>query len=142
MLLETNEHGVSHSFVPFASRTLHDVTVDLTGLTTAPELLSAMRHAAEGIDQGDLVKFTLTGSYPPDAHKDLPFLRTMLSDRFYSVKIKDSSHLQLDAASYENDISLKGEFIRIVLSSELPAEDKDRIICAGLEALRGEEISL
>ena len=142
VLLETTDHGITHRFVPFASRTLHDLTADITGLTTAPEFLAALRTAAEGIPPRDLVKFTLTGSYTPDTHKDLPFLYTMLSDRFYSMKIKDCSRLQLDAASYENDISLKGEFIRTVLASDLPQEDKDRIICAGLEALRGEEISL
>ncbi len=142
VVVETHDHGISHRFVPFASRTLHDLNVDITGLTTAPQLLAALNKAAEGISGTDLVKFTLTGSYTPDTHKDLSFLHTMLKERFYSMKIKDSSRLQLDTASYENDISLKGEFIRMVLASDLPAVDKDRIICAGLEALRGEEISL
>ncbi len=142
VVVETDDHGISHSFHPFASRTLHDIPVDITGLTTAPQLLSALNQAAAGISSADLVKFTLTGSYTPDTHKDLPFLSTMLKDRFYAMKIKDISRLQLDAASYENDISLKGEFIRMVLAADLPHEDKDRIICAGLEALRGEEISL
>ncbi|MBQ3258143.1 MAG: DNA repair exonuclease [Oscillospiraceae bacterium] len=142
VVLETTAHDINHRFVPFASRTLHDLTADITGLTTAPEFLSTLRAAAEGIPESDLVKFTLTGSYTPDTHKDLPFLYTMLQDRFYAMKIKDSSRLQLDAASYENDISLKGEFIRMVLAADLPQDHKDRIICAGLEALRGEEISL
>lgn len=142
VLVETHDHGISHKFIPFASRTLHDISVDITGLTTAPDFLSALRNKAEGIPESDLVKFTLTGTYTPDTHKDLPFLQTMLNTRFYSMKIKDSSRLQLDAASYENDISLKGEFIRMVLAADLPQEDKDRMICAGLEALRGEEISL
>lgn len=142
VLLEVDDRRISHRFVPFASRTLHDITVDITGLNTTPELLKAMQKAAAAIPDSDLVKFTLCGSYGLDTHKDLPFLKTMLSERFYSVKLKDTSRLQIDAASYENDISLKGEFIRTVLASDLPAEDKDRIICAGLEALQGEEISL
>ena len=142
VVVETHENGITHHFVPFASRTLHDLSVDITDCTTAPQLLGALEQAAAGIPSVDLVKFTLTGTYAPDTHKDLPFLRTMLKDRFYAMKIKDCSRLQLDAASYENDISLKGEFIRMVLAADLPQEDKDRIICAGLEALRGEEISL
>ena len=142
VLLETTTHGITHRFIPFAKRTLHDLTADITGLTTAPELLQALKTAAKEIPATDLVKFTLTGTYTPDTHKDPTFLHTMLSDRFYAMKIKDCSRLQLDAASYENDISLKGEFIRTVLASDLPQADKDRIICAGLEALRGEEISL
>ena len=142
VLLETTPQGIAHSFVPFAKRRLHDLTTDITGLTTAPELLAALKNAAKDIPSSDLVKFTLTGTYAPDTHKDLPFLHNMLSDSFYAMKIKDCSRLLLDAGAYENDISLNGEFIRTVLAADLPDEDKDRIICAGLEALRGEEISL
>lgn len=142
VLLETHDHGISHRFVPFAKRTLHDLTADITGLTTAPALLNALKAAAKDIPSTDLVKFTLTGTYPPDTHKDLSFLRGMLSDSFYSIKIKDCSRLKLEAAAYENDISLKGEFIRMVLAADLSDAHKDRIICAGLEALRGEELSL
>ena len=142
VLVEADYDGIRHSFFPFASRTLHDIKMNITGFSTAPEMLAMLRILTEDIPQEDLVKLTLTGSYTPDTHKDIPFLQTILKDWFYSVKIKDCSRLQLDAASYENDISLKGEFIRMVMAADLPQEDKDRIICAGLEALRGEEISL
>ena len=142
VLLESDPNGITHQFIPFASRTLHDISLNITDLSTAPEMLTWLRIITEDIPHEDLVKVTLTGTYTPDTHKDIPFLQTILKDRFYSVKIKDSSRLQLDAASYENDISLKGEFIRMVLAADLPQEDQDRIICAGLEALRGEEISL
>lgn len=142
VLLETEGARITHRFVPFAQRTLHSIPVDITGLPDTPALLRAMRTAAEGIPPSALVKFTLQGTYATDLHKDLPFLQTALSAHFYAVKIKDDSRLQLDAAYYEHDISLKGEFIRTVLASDLPHKDKDRIICAGLEALRGEEISL
>ena len=142
VLLETEGKRITHRFVPFARRTLHDITADITGLTTTPELLDVLLRTAKDVPAQDLVKFTLTGSYTPETNKDLTFLKNMLADRFYSVKIKDCSHLKLETASYENDISLKGEFIRMVLASDLPEEDKERVICAGLEALRGGEISL
>ena len=48
----------------------------------------------------------------------------------------------MEKASYEKDISLKGEFIRLVMGAELSEEDRDKIICAGLQALGGEEITL
>ena len=48
----------------------------------------------------------------------------------------------LDADAYRNDVSLKGEFIRQVLASELTDADKAAVIRAGLQALSGEEISL
>ena len=40
----------------------------------------------------------------------------------------------------DNDRSLKGEFIRLVLSSPLTDEEKDTVIECGLYALMGEDI--
>ena len=40
----------------------------------------------------------------------------------------------------ENDASLKGEFIRMVLGSELSEEQKAEVIRCGILALSGEEI--
>jgi len=42
---------------------------------------------------------------------------------------------------YQNDISLKGEFIRLVLNQEdLTDEQKSKIIRTGIKALSGEEV--
>lgn len=43
---------------------------------------------------------------------------------------------------YKNDVSLKGEYIRQILSSNLDEKEKERLIQIGLEALRGEAITL
>ena len=50
--------------------------------------------------------------------------------------------MAVDPERYRNDVSLKGEFIRQVLASELTDADKAAVIRAGLQALSGEEISL
>ena len=41
---------------------------------------------------------------------------------------------------FEKDASLKGEFIRMVLGSELSQEQKAEVIRCGILALSGEEI--
>ena len=140
--LDVRPHSVRSLFVPFAQRTLYDVPVDITGLTEVPQLLQAMNEAAADLPSKSLVKFTLTGSFTAETHKDLGFLQQMLQERFFHVKIKDDSKFSIDKLSYEHDISLKGEFIRTVLSSPCTQEEKDAIICAGLAALRGEAINI
>lgn len=140
VLLDIKERQVRAEFVPFASRQLYEVSVDISGLTTITEIQSAMEDAAEGIPASALVKFTLTGEYTPETQKDLPFLRKMLEPRFWFVKIKDESRLKIDRRSYEHDVSLKGEFIRMVMASDRSEEEKERIICYGLRALAGEEV--
>jgi len=116
--------------------------VDITDLETLGELRNALAAASQGISREDLVKFVLTGTYTLDTQKDLAHLTAFLKDRFYFAKIKDESTLRIDKASYEHDASLKGEFIRTVMASELSREDKERIIGAGLLALSGEEVEL
>lgn len=142
VLVETRDGQLHHRFVPFAKRALWDVPVDITDCRTVNELCSAMKAQAGEIPAKDLVKFTLQGTYTLETQKDFPFLRQLLSPSYYFVKIKDESRLYMEKASYENDISLKGEFIRLVMASELEEEDREKIICAGIQALSGEEITL
>ena len=117
-----------------------NLPVDITGRTTVPELREALELSAAGIPAGDLVKFTLEGTYTQETHKDLRFLTEQMADRFWFVKIKDESRLALDRESYENDVSLKGEFLRLVMASDLEDADRDAVIRAGLQALSGEAI--
>lgn len=55
-------------------------------------------------------------------------------------KVKDRTTLRVDYSDYEKDASLKGEFIRMVLGSELSQEQKAEVIRCGILALSGEEI--
>lgn len=140
--LDVTDGSVAAEFIPFAARTLYELPVDITGLLTVSQILAAMEKAAEGIRANSLVKFTLTGAYTLQAQKDLRFLTKMIREQFYFAKVKDESHLQIDRADYANDISLKGEFIRMVLASDLKDADKEQIICCGIQALSGEEVQI
>ncbi len=142
VLLETRGNQLKSQFVPFASRTLWDIPVDISDCRTVNEICDAMKRQTRNVQPEDLVKFTLQGTYTPETQKDLNFLQQLLSPGCYFVKIKDESCLYMEKASYEKDISLKGEFIRLVMGAELSEEDRDKIICAGLQALGGEEITL
>ena len=142
VLLDVDGGRVRPAFIPFARRTLWEVEADVTGLTTAPELLRALEGAAEGLSPDSLVKFVLTGTHGPDVRPDLPFLRQALEDRFWFVRVEDGSRLTVDRRDYAHDVSLKGAFVRRVLASDLPEEEKERAISLGLQALRGEEVVL
>lgn len=142
VLLEIQGKQIKSEFVPFAARTLHEVEVDITDLLTVSQLRQAMEQAAEGISADSLVKFTFTGSYTLETQKDLRFLTKLLESRFWFVKIKDESHLKIEKETYAHDVSLKGEFIRMVLASDRTEEEKEQIICCGIQALSGEEVTL
>ena len=140
VLLEITGKKLESGFVPFASRTLHEIDVDISDCETATQILSAMRKTAEGIPPEDLVKFVLTGTYTLQTQKDTHFLQKMLEPEFWFVKMRDESRLEIDRKSYEYDISLKGEFVRAVLASDHSEAEKGRIIRYGIRALSGEEV--
>lgn len=142
VLLEVRDGKETHRLIPFAKRTMHCISCDLTGLLSQTELEERVSALTEGIPPQDAVKVVLCGSCPPDFVKDPEHLQSLLSERFYFSLVRDESRLLIDPAQYRNDISLKGEFVRTVLSSSLSEEEKERVLSCGLRALRGEEVGL
>ena len=142
MLLDIADGVVHAEFVPFALRQCREIPVDITGLVTVSQLQQAMQDRAREVSPESLVKFVLRGSFTTQTQKDLEFLRRILEERFYFVKIKDESRFFIDPMSYEHDVSLKGEFIRLVMASDRTEEEKARMICCGISALSSEEAVL
>ena len=142
VLLETENEEIQSEFIPFARRSLVEVPVGITDLTTVSQILSAMEQASRDISRENLVKFTLTGSYTLETQKDLHFLKKMMDGKFYFLKIKDESRLKIEPETYAHDASLKGEFIRLVMASDRSDWDKEQIIYCGIRALSGEEVEL
>lgn len=87
-----------------------------------------------------MVKFVLTGEVEVDAEFNCDYLQDLFNDYFYFEKVCDQTKLKINYSDYEKDASLKGEFIRMVLNSELKEEQKTEVIRCGIMALSGEEI--
>ncbi len=143
VLLETVNNRIEHRFVPIARRMLHTVECDVSDVSSHLELEERMLASLEGISSEDLIKMVLVGDCSAVGQKDLRRLAHLLSEKFYFAKIKDESRLKLRPEDYENDVSLKGEFVRRVLAApKLTDAEKERIIACGFAALSGEEVDL
>ena len=134
--------GVSHEFIPFAKRVFHEVNVDVTGLEDTYGCYQAIERAVGSISHDDMVKIVLEGQVDEVLDLDLDYLNGKLEGCFYLVRIVDRVKVAIDYRKYENDISLKGEFIRTVQALDLDDDQKSRVIMMGLEALVKKEISL
>ncbi len=144
---ETGECGViiwdsdspsAPRFIRTAARTLHTISVSLTDLETQTALEDAVNAATRHIGEKDMLRLVLTGTYKETLHKNVKQVEALLSQRFYFVRVKDESRLAISYEDYRHDVSLKGEFVRAVLSSSLSDEEKERTLLYGLRALRGE----
>lgn len=127
------------SFVPTAKRIIHEIRVDVGGAETLNEIERRVREALEGVSGEDMVTLSLVGEIE-DVHLKQPEqIKLLLDGRFFFSKLKDATRLRLRPEGYENDISLRGEFVRRVMKNDtLSEEDKQKVLTFGLRALEGE----
>lgn len=134
------EHGkIQSQFVSFAKRQLVEVSYDLSvahdWFTVEEQILQQVKD----ISYDNLLKVILKGKYTLQMEKHLGMLAQKL-EQFFAVKIQDDSTLAVDMQDVANDVSLRGEFIRQVLASNLSATEKEQTILVGLKALTGEDL--
>ena len=142
VLLDVENGQVTREFVPFACRMLVEIPVDITDMVSVSQILAAAESATQNVPSESLVKLTLTGTFTLETQKDPVFLKKMLEGKFWFLKVKDESRLKIEKETYEHDISLKGEFIRLVMASDKTDEEKEQMILWGIRALSGEEVVL
>ena len=140
VLLDITDSSIESKFIPFSKRILHDIKVDITNCDSWVEIRRNVALKLTDIPQSDMVRVRLVGEYDLSLIKQNELLEQSLNQQYYFARVSDESRLRINAKEYENDISLKGEFIRNVLASKLSEDDKNRIIEYGIKALMKEEI--
>lgn len=133
----------SFSFVPCANRTLYTLDVDVTGIMTTQEAVARIEEAIANttISSKSMVKIILVGEVDVDCDINTDFLKDRFEEYFYYEKVYDETKLLISFEEFEKDASLKGEFIRMVLTdAELTDDEKSEVIRCGISALSGEEI--
>ncbi len=140
VLLDIEDGKIERNFIPFAQRTLHEIPVDITKTNTTSETIAKIESNIVDIPKEDLVKIILTGKVELESERDIDYILKNYQDRFYYLKVYDETLPLIDYEKYENDASLKGEFIRLVLSQKITDKEKKEIIATGIKALSGEEI--
>ena len=139
VLMESNGKHIHHTFAPFAKRTLRIIDVDITGAERISEIEDRTARALEGLSLSDLIRIRLIGTHAPEFFPDTEAVLTRFNGKFYHFEVVDDSRVKINPGDYQYDKSLKGEFIRLVMSkTDISAEEKDKIIRTGLAALMGD----
>ena len=136
VLLEIENKKLKTTFVPFMQREFVEIFVDITGKTSFREILNECNLQLADIEGKNIVRVVLTGEYTAQTDKNLMLFKHELENKFYFVDVKDKTSLFVSAESFENSVSLAGEFIRQVKASNLSEEMKSEIIATGLKILR------
>ena len=141
-LLDIKNGKMHREFINIAKRSYESVKVDITGLDTHTQIAMAIMDSTKLIDEKNIVRVELSGKYFADTQKDKENLVVKLQDRFFCGSVKDLSVLDMGSVDYENEISLRREFVELVKNSELSAEEKDKVIEYGIKAMLGEVIEI
>ena len=140
--IDETQPGYTMTFVPFAKRNLYSVRVDVAGCMHSDEIRERVEAAVNecGFAETSFLKIVLTGDLDVNCEKDPDYILYPFKNRFYYAKLEDETKMRADFRMYAFEESLKGEFIRNVLASDLSDDEKGEVIHYGLMALRGEEI--
>lgn len=134
---------LQRTFIPMGKRCLHEIRVSIGGLLTSSEVLYAIEEKIFNIPCKDLIKVILEGGISMEIELDISYLSQILNERFYFAKVLDETTLEVNFEQLRYDVSLKGEFLRLVLAdSKLTDREKEQIALLGVRALSGEEVVL
>ncbi len=140
VLLNVQNGKIQSEFIPFSKRTIHEITVDISGTSDS---YSAFKRVRESVlcPVKDLVRVILEGEVLFDTTGLERDLKDFLNMDFYFSSVRDKTTRKINFEDFKDSLSLKGEFARLVLGDEsLSDSDKSKIISLGLKALMGEEV--
>ncbi len=141
VLCEVNDKKANYTFVKFASRSLVEYEFDLSEFNSYIDAREQIiDHLTQKFDAKSLVKLVLKGEKTADFNLDKQGLSSILNEKFFFAKVKDKTKLKINIEDYQHDKSVRGEFVRAVLNSDLSEEEKASVLDCGLSALSGEDL--
>lgn len=138
VLLDIDGKNIKSTFVPFAKRTLYEIDVDISHTQSTHDIDECIRQSIHDISKDSMIKINLIGAISENLNIDIDLLSSALNELYYFVKIVNKTRLNINIDNYKNDVSIRGEFVRKVLSSTLSDTEKEQIIITGLRAFGGE----
>ena len=140
-LITVEDGGISHEFVPFMSRLINEIRVDIKGCEKTSDVDRLVSEKLYECSPDSLVKVVLTGKISIECSYDLSYIEDKYKNNYFAFKIEDDEvGIEYNIEDYMYDASLKGEFIRTVMAENYTEEEKRQVIEMGLKALSGEEL--
>lgn len=128
---------VNRTSFKVASTDVHDIRVDISGLTTRDEILNATADILEG--KRGLARITVYGELEPTVDIT-PADLTAATPWMDAVVVRfDSLTDAFDFEMLAEEPTVRGEFVRGVQDSDLSEAEKRRVLLTGLRALDGRQ---
>jgi len=133
----TCEGSIEREFLPISSPELHEIDVDLTGARSRQDVLERIQAQVGG--RSGVLRISLSGRLSPDVvlqHQDLAQVVRAADE----IIVAWQATADLDLEQLFDERTIRGQFVRDVLSSQkLPEDRKQRVLLVGLRALSGHQ---
>ena len=108
------------------------------------QIMQKLNEIASRLSKDDIVRLIIKGKHKEENPVQKDLIIQNFYDKFFNFEIVDETQTDFDFEKYSKDVlSLKGEFLRSVFESkELSDREKEKIATLGLEALKGEDLSI
>jgi DNA repair exonuclease SbcCD nuclease subunit len=127
--------GVTRDVFPVMSSAWHDVRVEVRGAQHAEQIREQVRSSLEAVE--GIVRLTVNGEVAPGV--DVSGLNLAgLGDHLDGLVIRPPQlRVGYDLQALAAEATVRGHFVREVLASDVPADQRQRVLSAGLLALDG-----
>lgn len=136
-----NDKNTDIKFHNFAKIKFFVKQVDITNKNDFESIVLEIEKALVDINKDDFVKIELVGYFDQNTEKYLSLIKDKFSD--YYIDIIDNSRIKINFDEiYSEKLSFKAEFLSLVSNCEEDEDIKSKICQIGIEALKGENLSL
>ena len=106
------------------------------------EILRKINAAVKDVDIDTFLRIAIVGRSAFGLTLNGDALEAQLQNRIFFVEVYDNTIRDIDEEAFENDISLRSEFVRLALQDDSLSEaERNRLISCGWNALNGKEVS-
>ena len=109
---------------------------------TQQDILEKVNDIIRKADIDTFLRITITGKTAFGITINADGLKNKMLNRVFSLEVYDNSVMDVNEEMFENDISLRSEFVRLALNDETLSEgERNQLISYGWNALNGKGMS-
>jgi len=137
ILLDTDKNTAE--FIPCAKRHIIEQKIDISSAVNINSVIDSIKSQIKASPE-DMISIIVIGRVLFDTKELSQRLEELLKRKYFYFRAKNETLKSYKPEDFINDKSLKGEFVRKVLSSDMFDDDKSKVISLGLKAIDGEDI--
>ena len=143
-LLEIENKKMTSSFIPFSRYDYRVIKLNITSNIDHFQIVNKLNEILSNLSKDDIVKVVLKGKHKEENPIQVDMIKAEFENKFFHFEVVDESQTEFDFERYSKETySLKGEFLRSVYADKtLQDAEKEKIATIGLEALKGEDLSI